>query len=94
MVPAAEALSMGLVQQLVPDGAFAAEAERVARELAAKPPLALALAKRTLATADAEQLDAMLEREAEAQLSLFQSRDVREGIRAFREHRAAAFQGR
>jgi len=64
-----------------------------ARELAAKPPLALAAAKHSLAVSPESDLERMLEVEREAQMRLFRSADVREGIAAFHEKRKAQFRG-
>jgi 2-(1,2-epoxy-1,2-dihydrophenyl)acetyl-CoA isomerase len=93
MVPAAEALAMGLFEQVYPAANFEAEVRRYATELAQKPPLALAAARRTLARAPEADLDTMLEAERAAQLRLFATRDVREGLAAFAEKRPAQFRG-
>jgi 2-(1,2-epoxy-1,2-dihydrophenyl)acetyl-CoA isomerase len=93
MVSAEEAERIGLVEQVFPDAEFGAAVERLARELARKPPLALAAAKGSLARSSEATLDEMLERERAVQMKCFHSRDVREGVAAFREKRAARFGG-
>ena len=93
MVDADEAARIGLFQRVHPAETFADDVAAFARELAAKPPLALAAAKHSLATSPDADLARMLEIEGEAQMRLFRSADVREGIAAFHEKRAAIFRG-
>jgi 2-(1,2-epoxy-1,2-dihydrophenyl)acetyl-CoA isomerase len=93
MVDAAEAERIGLFERVVPAEAFEAGVDALAGELAAKPPLALRLAKRTLAEAAELDLDAVLALEGERQLRCFRSSDAREGIAAFRERRPPMFRG-
>ena len=93
LLAADEAERLGLVERVVDDAAFAAEVERLARELATKPPLALAAARRSLDRSLESTLDEMLEAERVAQMHCFHSRDVREGVAAFREKRPARFSG-
>jgi 2-(1,2-epoxy-1,2-dihydrophenyl)acetyl-CoA isomerase len=93
MVEAPEAERIGLFERVVPADAFEAEVAKLAAELAAKPPLALRLAKRTLAEAAAADLDAALAAEGERQLRCFRSADAREGIAAFNEKRQPVFRG-
>jgi 2-(1,2-epoxy-1,2-dihydrophenyl)acetyl-CoA isomerase len=93
MVEAEEAERIGLFQRVVPAEAFESEVRKLAGELAAKPPLALSLAKRTLAESAGGDLDAVLAAEREAQLRCFRSADAREGIAAFHEKRRPVFRG-
>jgi 2-(1,2-epoxy-1,2-dihydrophenyl)acetyl-CoA isomerase len=93
MVDAAEAERIGLFDRVVPQAGFHAAVRALAAELAAKPPLALRLAKQTLARSVGGDLDAVLEMEKEAQLRCFRSADAREGIAAFNEKRTAVFRG-
>jgi 2-(1,2-epoxy-1,2-dihydrophenyl)acetyl-CoA isomerase len=94
MVDADEALRLGLFSRVVPHEQLADETRRYAGVLAAKPPLALALAKRAVYASDRASLDEMLDVELDHQLQLFQTHDVREGLAAFLEKRAPAFDGR
>ena len=93
MVDAVEAERIGLFQRVFPADAFEAEVRAFAAELAAKPPLALAAAKHSLSVSPDGDLETMLGTEREAQMRLFRSADVREGIAAFNEKRKAVFRG-
>lgn len=93
MLDAAEAERIGLFSRVFPAEAFEAEVRKLAEEYAAKPPLALALAKRSLDRTFESDLDAMLTVEEEAQLRCFQTADALEGIAAFNEKRRPAFTG-
>jgi 2-(1,2-epoxy-1,2-dihydrophenyl)acetyl-CoA isomerase len=93
MVDPDEAVRIGLFQRVYPADSFEREVAAFARELAAKPPLALAAAKHSLAVSPESDLARMLEVEREAQMRLFRSADVREGIAAFNEKRKAEFRG-
>jgi len=93
MVDAAEAERIGLFQRVLPAGEFEAGVRAFARELAEKPPLALSAAKHSLSVSPEHDLERMMEVEREAQMRLFRSADVREGITAFNEKRKAVFRG-
>jgi len=93
MVDTDEAVRIGLFQRVYPADAFEDEVRGFARELASKPPLALAAAKHSLSVSPESELEEMLETEREAQMRLFRSADVREGIAAFNEKRKAKFKG-
>ena len=93
VVDADEAYRIGIFQRVAAADAFEAEVAALARELAGKPPIALAAAKRSLSVSLAEPLDVMLATERAAQLRCFRSADAREGIAAFTEKRTPAFRG-
>jgi 2-(1,2-epoxy-1,2-dihydrophenyl)acetyl-CoA isomerase len=93
MVGAAEALRLGLVNQVVPHEALAETTGALAAELAAKPPLALALAKKAILDSEGATLEAILDVEVANQVRCFQSADAREGLQAFLDKRAPAFTG-
>lgn len=93
MVGAEDALKLGLFNRVVPHDRLAAETKSLALALAAKPPMALALAKKAVYASDAHSLSQMLDLELEHQLRCFASRDAREGFTAFLEKRQPSFQG-
>jgi len=94
MVSAGEALQLGLVNRVVPEAEFAAEARDWAERLAAGPPVALALAKRGLYRNAEGDLPSALEYETLAQQVAWSSEDAGEGIKAFVEKRPPQFRGR
>ena len=93
-VRADEAERIGLATSVLADDVFADGVQRYAAQLAAGPPIALALSKRLLlASADAT-LDAQLREEFTHIKSCFASADVREAMAAFKEKRVPTFEGR
>lgn len=93
-VDATEAERIGLASRVLPAATFGAEAAAYARQLAAGPPVALALTKRLLAQAFDRPLEAQLRDEFAHIKTCFATRDVQEAIAAFREKRRPAFAGR
>lgn len=89
-VRSAEALAIGLVDRVVPDGEVQAAALAQAELLAALPAHAFAMTKQQLAQMPAS-LEAALEMEALAQTVAFGSADHAEGKRAFFEKRKPIF---
>jgi 2-(1,2-epoxy-1,2-dihydrophenyl)acetyl-CoA isomerase len=94
LVPAEEALRIGLVNRVVPDAEFRAAVRDWAEALAAGPPISLRLAKRGVYRNLQADLASALEYETYAQQIVWQSEDAGEGIRAFVEKRPPRFQGR
>lgn len=93
-VSAAEALAMGAVSRVVPDGNVEAAAVDLAQTIARMPPLAVRQVKEVvLAGADCS-LEAALALERNALQLLFASADKEEGVRAFLEKREPRFVGR
>jgi enoyl-CoA hydratase/carnithine racemase len=93
MVDAREAERIGLFERVFAEDWFDDEVKKMAQELAAKPPLALKLAKRTLAVSLTSDLGPMLTAEGERQMRCFRSADAKEGIAAFNEKRKPEFRG-
>jgi 2-(1,2-epoxy-1,2-dihydrophenyl)acetyl-CoA isomerase len=94
MIDAAEAHRIGLVNRVVAADQLETATKELASKLAAKPPLALAMAKRALYQSAHESLERMLDIELDHQLKVFGSDDAGEGLAAFLEKRAPDFQGR
>ena len=91
---AVDAERIGLINRVVPDGAYLDEARRLARQIAARPPLAVRLAKEAVNQAAEVGLSAGLELERKLFYLLFASDDKREGMKAFLEKRPPTFTGR
>ena len=91
---AREALEAGLVARVVAREAWLEEAKRVAREIAAKGPVATRLAKEAVDRAYEGPLSLGLEYERRLLYLAFASEDAREGLNAFVEKRKADFKGR
>jgi 2-(1,2-epoxy-1,2-dihydrophenyl)acetyl-CoA isomerase len=91
---AAEAQAWGLVTRVVPDAELAAEADKLARQLAQGPTRAYGVVKSLLAETFSTAYEAQLEHEARGIASMAATPDGQEGIRAFVEKRAARFTGR
>ncbi|MBW7906543.1 MAG: enoyl-CoA hydratase/isomerase family protein [Phycisphaerae bacterium] len=94
MISAQEAFEAGLVSRIVPVEHFYEEALRVCRELCAKSPLALRLAKEAVLKAHELSLSEGLEYERKLFYMLFATEDQKEGMRAFLEKRPPVFVGR
>jgi 2-(1,2-epoxy-1,2-dihydrophenyl)acetyl-CoA isomerase len=94
MVDAAEALTIGMVDRVVPQADLPEQTLTLARAIAQGPPQAIADIKRALAASRTNSLPAQVELESEHQVRAFLSRDAAEGMAAFFEKRAAKFEGR
>ncbi len=92
-VGAREAFERGIVQRVVGTGQAQATALELAREIAAKGPLAVAYAKQAANRALSGDHVANLEHEADLFAILFSTLDAKEGLRAFVEKRAPVFTG-
>jgi enoyl-CoA hydratase/carnithine racemase len=94
MIPADEALRIGLVTEVAPPGTHVEAAIRLAEEIGQNAPLAVGLAKRLVdlgASSDKHTFQAM---ELLAQSILVPTEDAREGARALAERRPPRFTGR
>jgi enoyl-CoA hydratase len=91
---AREALAAGLVARVVAHEAWLDEAKRVAREIAAKGPVANRLAKEAVDRAYEGSLGLGLDYERRLLYLAFASEDAREGLQAFVEKRKPDFTGK
>ncbi len=94
LVPAEEALRIGLANRVVPHAEVAARTHELARTIAKGPPLVHRAVKRAVYGGLDGDLTAALDREATGQLQLLQSRDFGEGVTAFLQKREPRFEGR
>jgi enoyl-CoA hydratase len=94
MISAREALGLGLVARVVAKEAWLDEAKRAAREIAAKGPIAVRLAKEAVDQAFEAPLRVGIEFERRAFYLARASEDATEGLTAFIEKRAPDFKGR
>jgi enoyl-CoA hydratase len=93
-MPAAEALSAGLVSSVVPAAETVQAALDLADRIASMPPLAVRAAKKSVLAAAELPLAAGLRAEREAFFDLFATDDQREGMAAFQEKRRPQWSGR
>jgi enoyl-CoA hydratase len=91
---AREALDAGLVSRVVAKEAWLEEAKRVARDIAAKGPVATRLAKEGVDRAFEAPLSLGVEYERRLLALAFASEDAKEGLQAFVEKRRPDFKGR
>ena len=89
-----EALRAGLVARVVTKEAWLEEAKRVAREIAAKGPVATRLAKEAVDRAFEGPLTFGVEYERRLLYLALASEDAKEGLTAFLEKRSPDFKGR
>jgi enoyl-CoA hydratase/carnithine racemase len=93
VVKAKEALDIGLVNQVVPGEGLVAAAREMASQIAALPPLALAVSKRALYQGVENDFDAAVQTETFGLDYLFKTKDHKEAVAAFLEKRQPVFQG-
>jgi enoyl-CoA hydratase len=93
-IGAREALRLGLVARVVAKEAWLDEAKRAAREIAAKGPIAVRLAKEAVDQAFEAPLRVGIEFERRAFYLARASEDATEGLTAFVEKRPPDFKGR
>lgn len=94
MVPAPQALALGLVEEVVPADKLMPRAMELAKQLAAKAPLALGLAKLVLNACMNVDPDTGRHIERLGQSILKKTEDHLEGAKAFVEKRRPEFKGR
>ena len=93
-ITAAEALNLGLIGRVVPDGQALDTALGIADRIARNGPLAVQAIKRSVIESESLPEAEALKVELEIGLSVFASEDAKEGPRAFAEKRAPQYRGR
>jgi 2-(1,2-epoxy-1,2-dihydrophenyl)acetyl-CoA isomerase len=94
MIDAQTALSIGVVNRVVPAAQLEAETKALALKIAQGPPVVMRSVKRAMFGGARAKLAKALQREVDEQMKCFLSDDCHEGIRAFLEKRKAKFQGK
>ncbi len=93
ILDADEALHVGLVNRVVSPGDLLAAAREIAAEIAKRAPVAVRLAKMSLNASSSAPLPVGLDLEIVAQTVLNSTADMKEGMTAFLEKRAAKYRG-
>jgi 2-(1,2-epoxy-1,2-dihydrophenyl)acetyl-CoA isomerase len=94
VVPADEALKLGLVMRVVPDDKLDSAARALAVEMADSATYALALAKKMFQSMYVPTLEQLLEMETLASGTVRLTHDHKEGVDAFKEKRPPKFLGK
>ncbi len=93
MIEAKEALDLGLLAKVVPEKSLLEETYQVAKKIADKAPVAVALAKESVNKAFEMSLKDGLDFERRNFYLTFSSKDQKEGMKAFLEKRKPNYQG-
>jgi enoyl-CoA hydratase len=93
-IDAAEALRIGLADEVFPADQLMAKVGELARKIASTGPLAVAEVKQLVNVGQSVPLDAALALEQKSFGILFSTADQREGMSAFLEKRTAKFEGK
>lgn len=93
-ITASEALAIGLIGHVVPDGQALTKALSIAEMIAANGPVAVGAILRVIRETEGMPENEAFRLEAKAGMAVFASEDAKEGPRAFAEKRRPEFRGR
>ena len=93
-ISAKDALEIGLVNQVVPEGRLLKESVGLAKKIASKPQVAVRLIQKAVRDGSEKTLAQGLELEAQLFGDVCETNDMKEGVRAFTEKRQPRFQNR
>jgi len=93
-ITAAEALEIGLIGRVVPDGRALGRALEIAEQIAANGPVAVRAILRAIRETEGMPENDAFAAEARIGMAVFGSEDAKEGPRAFAEKRQPRFRGR
>ena len=94
IIDAQTALTLGLVNHVVPADQLESKTMEIANRIAEKSPIAVRLAKEAVKIASRSNIDEGLRREVDLFALCFSSEDKDEGVRAFLEKRKPEFKGK
>ena len=93
-IKAPEAQRIGLVEKIAPKGEAVIEAKKIAKRVLLRGPIAVANAKKAINDGMNMAFKDGLRRETELFSALFETKDMKEGVKAFLEKRKPSFIGR
>lgn len=93
-VTAEEAFRIGLLNKVVPDNQLMEEVMQMARLIASKPPISIAVGKYTVNQNMQTDIYSATINESKGLIKLLDTEDTQEGLKAFLEKRTAVFKGR